>query len=57
MEAAYIFTSLVAAGARTLLFCRARSLAELLLQYSHEQLKKFPQTRKLVSRIRSYRGG
>ena len=54
-EASELFTRLVSQGVRTIAFARARVVAELLLRYAREQLKK---TRpELVSRIAAYRAG
>lgn len=54
-EASELFTRLVSQGVRTIAFARARVVAELLLRYAREQLKK---TRpELVPRIAAYRAG
>ena len=54
-EATDLFTQLVAAGVRTIAFTRARVIAELLLRYAREQLRRtMPE---MASRIASYRAG
>ncbi len=54
-EASELFTRLVGQGVRTIAFARARVVAELLLRYAREQLKK---TRpELAARIAAYRAG
>ncbi len=54
-EASELFARLVGGGVRTIAFARARVVAELLLRYAREQLKK---TRpELVARIAAYRAG
>lgn len=54
-EAAYLFSSLVRAGMRNITFARARKVAELILFYSRENLKRTAP--ELADRIRSYRAG
>lgn len=54
-EAAYLFSSLVGAGMRNITFARARKVAELILFYSRENLKRTAP--ELADRIRSYRAG
>ncbi len=54
-EASDLLSALVAAGVRTIAFTRARVVAELLLRYTRDQLRKTaPET---VSRIAAYRAG
>jgi DEAD/DEAH box helicase domain-containing protein len=54
-EAAYLFAALVRAGMRNITFARARKVAELLLFYARENLKRTAP--ELVDQIRSYRAG
>jgi DEAD/DEAH box helicase domain-containing protein len=54
-EANDLFTGLVSAGVRTIAFTRARVIAELLLRYARDQLKK--SAPELVNRIAAYRAG
>jgi DEAD/DEAH box helicase domain-containing protein len=54
-EASELFTGLVSAGVRTIAFTRARVIAELLLRYARERLKKTAP--ELVNRIAAYRAG
>lgn len=54
-EASELFTRLVAQGVRTIAFARARVVAELLLRYARERLKKIQP--ELASRIAAYRAG
>lgn len=54
-EAAYLFTALVRAGLRNITFARARKIAELILFYSRENLKRTAP--ELLTQIRSYRAG
>ena len=54
-EATDLFTGLVSAGVRTIAFTRARVVAELLLRYAREQLRRtHPE---LVRLIAAYRAG
>ncbi len=54
-EATDLFTDLVGAGVRTIAFTRARVIAELLLRYSRETLRRTaPQ---MVDRVAAYRAG
>ena len=54
-EATDLFTQLVAAKVRTIAFTRARVIAELLLRYAREQLRRtMPE---MAGRIASYRAG
>ncbi len=54
-EASELFARLVSQGVRTIAFARARVVAELLLRYAREQLRK---TRpELAPRIAAYRAG
>ena len=54
-EAAYLFASLVRAGMRNITFVRARKLAELVLLYARDNLKRFAP--ELVDKVKSYRAG
>lgn len=55
VEAATLLACLVEGGMRTLLFCRVRRVAELVLQYCHERLSaKSPH---LIAKVKSYRAG
>ncbi|MGB8644194.1 MAG: DEAD/DEAH box helicase [Anaerolineae bacterium] len=54
-EAASLFAALVRGEMRNITFARARKLAELILFYAREQLKKTDP--ELVDQIRSYRAG
>lgn len=54
-EASYLFSALVRAGMRNITFARARKIAELILYYSRENLKRTAP--ELVNQIRSYRAG
>ena len=54
-EANDLFTALVGQGVRTIAFTRARVLAELLLRYAREGLRKSHPD--LVERIAAYRAG
>ncbi len=54
-EANDLFTALVGQGVRTIAFTRARVLAELLLRYARESLRKTQPD--LVDRIAAYRAG
>src|SRR5262249_43338555 len=54
-EAANLFSSMVRAGMRNITFVRARKLAELILLYARDNLKRTdPQ---LVNTVKSYRAG
>ncbi|MCX6029980.1 MAG: DEAD/DEAH box helicase [Chloroflexi bacterium] len=54
-EASDLFTGLVSAGVRTIAFTRARVIAELLLRYARDQLRKTAPD--LVNRVAAYRAG
>jgi DEAD/DEAH box helicase domain-containing protein len=54
-EATDLFTALIRSGIRTIVFARARVVAELLLRYARDQLKR--NAPELVSRIAAYRAG
>lgn len=54
-EAAYLFASLVRAGLRNITFARARKLAELILLYARDNLKRTDP--ELVDTVKSYRAG
>ena len=54
-EASQLFTDLVKAGTRTILFARSRRLAELLYVYSRERLRETDKG--LATRISPYRAG
>ncbi len=54
-EAAYLFSSLVRAGMRNITFVRARKLAELVLLYARDNLKRT--NPELVDKVKSYRAG
>ncbi len=56
-EASVLFAALVSAGVRTIAFARARVLAELLLRYAREALRRNRETAGLADRIASYRAG
>ncbi|MDQ1301544.1 MAG: box helicase protein, partial [Chloroflexota bacterium] len=56
-EASDLFTALVSAGVRTITFTRARVIAELLLRYARDTLKRNRATAGLAERIASYRAG
>jgi DEAD/DEAH box helicase domain-containing protein len=54
-EATDLFTGLVTRGVRTIAFTRARVVAELLLRYSRDQLKRTAPDK--VERVAAYRAG
>jgi DEAD/DEAH box helicase domain-containing protein len=54
-EATDLFTALVGAGVRTIAFTRARVVAELLLRYAREQLKRTAPA--AAGRVAAYRAG
>ncbi len=54
-EAAYLFAALVRAEMRNITFARARKVAELILFYARENLKRTAP--ELVDQVRSYRAG
>jgi DEAD/DEAH box helicase domain-containing protein len=54
-EAAQIFATLVRAGMRNITFAPARKIAELILLYARDQLRKTEPA--LADRIRAYRAG
>ena len=54
-EAAALFARLVQAGIRTILFARARRVAELILLYARRILED--ESPELVGRVRAYRAG
>ncbi len=54
-EAAYLFSALVREKMRNITFVRARKLAELVLLYARDNLKRTAP--ELVDKIRSYRAG
>jgi DEAD/DEAH box helicase domain-containing protein len=56
-EASELFTTLVGAGVRTIAFTRARVIAELLLRYAREALRRNAATAGLAERIAAYRAG
>ncbi len=56
-EASELFTTLVSAGVRTIAFTRARVVAELLLRYAREALRRNKATATLAERIAAYRAG
>jgi len=55
MEATGLFAGLVGSGVRTIVFARARVIAELLLRYARENLKKTAP--EMIRRIAAYRAG
>ena len=62
VEAAALLTTLVCGGMRTIVFCRVRKVAELLLQYTHERLAGMASSGgggalALIPRVKSYRAG
>lgn len=56
-EASDLFTALISAGVRTIAFTRARVIAELLLRYARETLRRNSTTAPLADRIAAYRAG
>jgi DEAD/DEAH box helicase domain-containing protein len=54
-EATFLLTALVRAGIRTILFTRARVVAELLLRYAQRVLRS--DTPRLAEKVASYRAG
>ena len=54
-EATWLFTELVKAGLRNITFTRARKIAELILLYAQESLRR--DRPDLVERVSAYRGG
>jgi DEAD/DEAH box helicase domain-containing protein len=56
-EASELFTALVSEGVRTIAFTRARVVAELLLRYTREALRRNKATASLSERIAAYRAG
>ncbi len=56
-EASELFTTLVGAGVRTIAFTRARVIAELLLRYARDTLRRDRATAGLADRIAAYRAG
>lgn len=56
-EASALFTVLVGAGVRTIAFTRARVIAELLLRYARDALRRNRATAGLAERIAAYRAG
>lgn len=54
-EATDLFTALAAGRVRTIVFARARVVAELLLRYGREQLRRVAP--ELVERVAAYRAG
>ena len=56
-EASDLFTTLVSAGVRTITFTRARVIAELLLRYARDALRRNRATAGLAERIAAYRAG
>lgn len=54
-EAAYLFAALVRAGMRNITFARARKVAELILLYAREHLKRTAP--ELVDKVKAYRAG
>jgi DEAD/DEAH box helicase domain-containing protein len=54
-EATDLFTTLVGSGVRTIAFTRARVVAELLLRYAREQLKRTAP--EAAGRVAAYRAG
>jgi DEAD/DEAH box helicase domain-containing protein len=54
-EAADLFTALVTSGVRTIAFTRARVVAELLLRYTRDQLKRSAPD--LMDKVAAYRAG
>ncbi|MHC4713899.1 MAG: DEAD/DEAH box helicase, partial [Planctomycetota bacterium] len=57
MEASELLTDLVANGSATILFTRARIVAELIHRYTSEHLREDKKTAPLAERIAPYRGG
>eukprot|EP00041_Stephanoeca_diplocostata_P036852 m.1363396 g.1363396 ORF g.1363396 m.1363396 type:complete len:1406 (+) comp24945_c2_seq2:308-4525(+) len=56
MEAALLLCALVKMGVKTLLFCKGRKLAELVLSYTHRELKR-SSAHHLLDKVRVYRAG
>jgi DEAD/DEAH box helicase domain-containing protein len=56
-EASELFTTLVGAGVRTIAFTRARVIAELLLRYARDTLRRNKATAGMAERIAAYRAG
>ncbi|RLN91576.1 hypothetical protein BBJ28_00013048 [Nothophytophthora sp. Chile5] len=56
-QSAQILSRLMEAQVATLLFCRGRKLTELVLMNVHSILGANSATRRLISRVSSYRGG
>ncbi len=54
-EAADLFTALVISGVRTIAFTRARVVAELLLRYTRDTLKR--SAPELIDKVAAYRAG
>jgi DEAD/DEAH box helicase domain-containing protein len=55
MEATFLFSELVRAGIRTVTFTKARKIAELILMYARDSLRRSDP--ELVQLIKSYRAG
>ncbi|KAH9143638.1 hypothetical protein AeRB84_012372 [Aphanomyces euteiches] len=55
-QSAQILSSLVSANVHTIAFCKGRKLTELVLDYTHADLRKQKQGH-LVGKVKAYRGG
>ena len=55
-EVAHLFAELVRHGLRTIAFCTTRKLSELVLQYTHDALRRSGHA-DLCDSLMSYRGG
>ncbi|RHZ26829.1 hypothetical protein DYB37_005972 [Aphanomyces astaci] len=55
-QSAQILASLVAAKVPTIAFCRGRKLTELVVEYTHNILRRQNQSH-LIPRVKGYRGG
>ncbi|TMW67118.1 hypothetical protein Poli38472_012234 [Pythium oligandrum] len=56
-QSAKIFARLVEEEIHTILFCKGRKLSELVLMSTHSVLGERAETRALIKRVHSYRGG
>ncbi len=56
-ETAFLFAKALAAGVRTIAFCKTRSLVEWVLERTISILQSNPDTKHLASKVESYRGG
>lgn len=57
VEASELLTELMKAGSSTILFTRARIVAELVYRYTRERLKADKKTAALAGKVAPYRGG